>query len=51
VNVSGLAEVMLFRVAWTSVKPLLSCRLKGFKLYIHGGKEITHGPAASANCM
>lgn len=47
----GLAEVMLFRMAWTSAKPLLSYGLKGFKLYIHGGKEITHGPAVSPNCM
>lgn len=28
----SLAEVMLFSVAWTSVKPLLSCGLRGFKL-------------------
>lgn len=26
------AEVMLFSMAWTSVKPLLSCGLRGFKL-------------------
>lgn len=47
----GLAEVMLFGMAQTSVKPLLSCGLKGFKLYIHGGKEVTHGPAVSPNCI
>lgn len=37
----GPAEVMFFSMAWTSEKPVLSCGLRGFKLCIHGGKEIT----------
>lgn len=47
----GPAEVMFFSVAWTNEKPVLSCGLRGFKLCIHGGKEITHGPDASPNCI
>lgn len=49
--VHGPAEVMFFNVAWTSEKPVLSCGLRGLKLCICGGKEITHGPAASPNCV
>lgn len=47
----GLAEVILFSMAWASVKPLLSHGLKGFRLHIHGREEITCGPAVSPNCI